>query len=179
MSGHKRMRAMDHASITIDQEMVAKIHRLAICTDPVPTNDDAENLAYVVLDAALDAALLEFEGAGGLHEINPKTLKFGIFSGTANMRVEISEKMRASLERLAAAAGYEDGVPDLLLETVIPPDVLLDAVAMSLIRFQGLNRKQLGTVAAVSVEERQRHSDHAPDQWFVKNVLEKKGGKKS
>lgn len=173
------MRAMALSSILVDSTTVGKIARLANATQGEPTDDTCETLACILLDAALEAALLEFEDRnGGVQAITPESLKFSVFSGTSNMRVEISGDMEASLERLAAVAGYKDGVGDLLLESVIAPESIIDAAAMTLINIEATTRKEIGAIAAVAFEERLRHSKHDWDKATVRDIIDKKGGKK-
>ena len=87
------------------------------------------------------------------------------------MLIEISDQLRKSLERLEAAAGYEDGLEDMLLETCIPDGLIIDCVAISLTRFCELSPDQIAAVGRAALEERLRISRHDFDRWVAKNTL--------
>ena len=79
MNNPQPMRALDFYTLSFDAEIVAKVCRLAYLTQSIPTNDSAENMAVVVLERALDAALEAFEGADGVADLeNPKEVKFAL-----------------------------------------------------------------------------------------------------
>jgi len=87
------------------------------------------------------------------------------------MFIEVQGGLRDSLQRLADAAGYKDGVVDLALETWIDGAIILEAVARSLTRIAELDAQQIGRIAAIAMEEKIRYSDNPADQWMAKNVF--------
>lgn len=91
--------------------------------------------------------------------------------GRGRMFIEVPECLRGSLERLAKAGDYEDGANDLALETWIDHTAIIDAAAVSLIRYSGLSRKQIAKVAHVAMEERLCHSTNQSDRWTAELTL--------
>ncbi len=87
------------------------------------------------------------------------------------MHVIVPEWLREAMERIAAAAGYQDGVNELALETAIPSSIILDCVALSLVRVLALTPEQIAAVSLVAMEEKLRHgSDHA-SRWVAEKTL--------
>ncbi|QJE95986.1 hypothetical protein [Luteolibacter luteus] len=85
--------------------------------------------------------------------------------------------MRASLERLAEAGGYTEGLVELGLETWINPEIIIDSVARTLIRNTDSNKQQIKRLASVAVEERIRHSKDAAERWIAENIFKMEVGK--
>ncbi|QJE97992.1 hypothetical protein [Luteolibacter luteus] len=87
------------------------------------------------------------------------------------VRIDVPSRLHAALERLAAAAGYTDGIEELGLETCVPHEFILEGVARSLINLQNLDRSQIAMVAMVLMEEKLRHSQNFADKWIAENTL--------
>ena len=87
------------------------------------------------------------------------------------MFLEIPDSLRQSVQKLAEVAGYRDGLVDLALETWVDGDAILEAIARSLIRVCEIDAKQVGRIAATTMEEKLRHSANPADQWMAKNTL--------
>jgi hypothetical protein len=94
---------------------------------------------------------------------------------SGRMFIDVQIFLRGSLQRLADAAGYKDGLVDLALETWIDPETVLDSVARSLIRCIELDAQQIGRIAAVLMEEKIRHSKDSAEKWISEHVFRQEG----
>ncbi len=75
------------------------------------------------------------------------------------------------MKRLAVAAGYTDGLPELGLETMLRPETIIEAVSRSLMNIDSPSAEQIREIAVIAAEERLRHSQNDWDRWTAKNTL--------